>query len=83
MQDWMIMLVRAMVMFVLTVPLIRLLGRGSLSRITPYKFVNYTIIALMITLISLGLVTNITHSIILLGVWISFFDSFRLLILKE
>ena len=40
MQDWMIMLVRAMVMFVLTVPLIRLLGGSSLSEL-PYKFVIY------------------------------------------
>lgn len=72
MHNWLIALLRTVAMFVLTIPLIRLLGKGSLSKTTPYKFVNYTIIALMITLISLGLVPNIIHSIIALAVWIAF-----------
>lgn len=72
MHNWLIVLLRTVAMFVLTIPLIRLLGKGSLSKTTPYKFVNYTIIALMITLISLGLVPNIIHSIIALAVWIAF-----------
>ncbi|NLZ48789.1 MAG: DUF421 domain-containing protein [Clostridiales bacterium] len=83
MENWIIVLIRTIAMFALTILLIRLLGRGSLSKITPYKFVNYTIIALMITLITLGFVPNITHSIIALAAWFALFFSLDFLSLKS
>jgi len=83
MQNWLIMLLRAISMFVVTIPLIRLLGRGNLRNITPFKFVNYTIIALMIALISLGVVPNILHSIIVLGAWFALLLSLDYLSLKS
>lgn len=83
MENWLIVLLRTIVMFVLTIPIIRLLGKGSISKITPYKFVNYMIIAIMITLICLGVVPNITHAIIALVVWFAFFLSLDFLSLKS
>lgn len=71
MQDWIVVLLRSVTLFFLTLFTIRIMGKGSLSKATPFKFVSYIVIASIATLISLGLIPNITFGFISLVVWLS------------
>lgn len=72
MQNWIIVLLRTVILFFLTLAVIRIVGKGSLSRVTPFKFVSYMVIAIITSLISLGLIANIIFGFIALGVWVLF-----------
>lgn len=48
------------------------MGKRSLSRITPFNFVTYLIIAVIVSLISVNIITNLAFGFIALGVWILF-----------
>ncbi len=43
--------------------------RKTLSRATPFDFISYAVIAIIITLISLNIVDNIYFGLITLAVW--------------
>ncbi len=70
MQNWIIVLLRTIILFFITLTIIRLMGKGSVSRATPFKFVNYIIISIIISLFILGFITNIVFCSIALGTWI-------------
>lgn len=70
MENWITVLLKTIILFFLTLAIVRVLGKGSLSKITPFKFVSYFVIAIIISLISLGLIMNITFGFITLGVWV-------------
>lgn len=70
MQNWIVVIVRTVCLFLLTLIIIKIIGKGSLSRATPYKFVSYIVISVIAALISLGLVKNIIFGAITLGVWV-------------
>jgi uncharacterized membrane protein YcaP (DUF421 family) len=59
-------------MFFLTLVVVRIIGKSSLSKATPFKFISYIVIAIIASLISLGLVANITFGLISLAVWAAF-----------
>lgn len=70
MQSWIIVVIRALILFFLTLAVVRLIGKGSLYRATPFKFVSYIVISIIVSLILLDLIPNITFSIITLGIWV-------------
>ena len=47
MNTWMIILVRSIGLFFLTLILVKLLGRKRQGKMTPFNFINYTIIAMI------------------------------------
>lgn len=72
MQEWLIILLRAIGLYFLTFLILRLMGTASVSRMTPFKLVNYIIIAIIIALVSLNLVEDWVFGILVLGVWTVF-----------
>ena len=72
MQNWVIVLLRTILLSILTLVVIRIIGKGSLSKTTPFKFVSYIVIAIIASLISLGLIENLAFGFISLGVWVLF-----------
>lgn len=72
MQEWLIILLRAIGLYFLSFLLIRFMGVSNMSRMTPFKLVNYMIIAIIIALVSLNMVKNWTFGMLGLGVWATF-----------
>lgn len=70
MQDWIIVLLRTVLIFILNFAIIKIIGTVSLSKITPFKLISYIVISIITSLIILGLVPNIILSLISLGVWV-------------
>lgn len=83
MQTWIIVLLRTSIIFFLTLAIIRFMGKGSLSSITPFKFVNYVVIAIISAFISLGLIENLAFGILSLAIWIVFSLALDYLSLKS
>lgn len=69
MHNWAIVLLRTIILFFLTLVMLRIIGKVNLSKITPFKFVSYIIIAIIAASISLGLIGNIAFGFIVLAVW--------------
>lgn len=72
MQKWIQILLRSVSMFFLSLTLIRLMGKRNISRITPFRFVSYIVIAILAGLISANIITNLVYGFIALGVWALF-----------
>lgn len=70
MKEWLAILLRSATLFFLTLILIRFLGKRQPSRINPFNFVNYMVIAIIAALISLNLVKNVGWGLVGLGVWV-------------
>lgn len=71
MKDWIQILVRSASLFFIVLVFTRIMGKGSLSKMSPFKFVNFTVIAIIASLISLNL-TTLTFGFLTLGVWLLF-----------
>lgn len=71
MQTWIIVLLRSTTLFFLTLFIIRVMGKSSLAKATPFKFVSYIVIAIIASLISLGMMPSITFGFISLTVWLA------------
>ncbi|MBD7911853.1 MULTISPECIES: DUF421 domain-containing protein [Clostridium] len=72
MQNWIIVLIRTSIIFFLTLVMIRFMGKGSLSKMTPFKLVSYIVIAIIASLISLGLIGNLIFGLLSLFIWVAF-----------
>ena len=83
MNNWIILLLRTIILFILTLLVIRIIGKGSLSKATPFKFVSYIVIAIIVSLISLGLIENFAFGFISLAVWVLFSLALDYLSLKS
>ncbi|WHH60168.1 DUF421 domain-containing protein [Petroclostridium sp. X23] len=70
MKDWLDILLRSAALFFLSIVFIRILGKRNVAKMTPFQFVNYTVIALITALISVKMITNLAFGFIALGVWI-------------
>ncbi|MBZ9686724.1 DUF421 domain-containing protein [Clostridium estertheticum] len=69
MNTWLIILLNSIILFFLTLILTRFMKKRNLSRFTPFDFISYVVIALIVTLISLGIITNIYFGLITLAIW--------------
>lgn len=83
MEHWIVVLLRTVILFFITLGLIRLIGRSSLSKATPFKFVSYTVIAIMVALIALGIISNTLLGLLSLGIWFLFSFGLDYLSLKS
>src|SRR5690554_924339 len=69
MQDWLNILIRSAALFFIVIALVRIMGKRNPARMIPFHFVVYTVISLIVTLISVNLITNAILGLIALGVW--------------
>ncbi|OOM76423.1 hypothetical protein CLPUN_26550 [Clostridium puniceum] len=69
MDTWLILLFNSVILFFLTLVIIKYMKKKSLSRATPFDFISYTVIAIVITLSSLNILSNIYFGLITLAVW--------------
>ncbi|MBW6408682.1 DUF421 domain-containing protein [Clostridium weizhouense] len=69
MDSWLILLFNSIVLFFLTFVITKYMKRKSLSRATPFDFISYGVIAIIITLTSLNILDNIYFGLITLAVW--------------
>jgi uncharacterized membrane protein YcaP (DUF421 family) len=83
MEKWIIVLIRTISLFFLTLIITRIIGKGSLSKATPFKLVSYMTISIVSALIVLGLVKNIAFGFLALGTWTIFFLALDYLSLKS
>lgn len=72
MQMWIQILLRSIALFILTLILIRLMGKRSISRMTPFFFVSYMVIAVLAALICTNVITNVAFGFLAMGIWVLF-----------
>ncbi|MDK2799794.1 MAG: hypothetical protein PWP27_2477 [Clostridiales bacterium] len=70
MKDWIEILLRSAALFIVSLIAIRIMGKKHPAKMTPFHFVNYIVIAIIASLISVRVITNLTFGFIALGVWI-------------
>ncbi len=64
-----IILLRSVILFFFTLILTKSMGTKSLSKISPFNFICYSVMAIIASLISLNIITNFFYGIIALLVW--------------
>ncbi len=69
MQSWLIILLKSIVLFFLSLVITKYMKKKTLARSTPFEFITYAVIAIIISLISLNIVKNIYFGLITLAVW--------------
>ncbi len=69
MDSWIIILFNSIVLFFLTIVITKYMKKKTLSRATPFDFISYAVIAIIITLISLNIINNTYFALIALAVW--------------
>ena len=69
MNSWLIILFNSIVLFFLAIVITKYMKKKTLSRATPFDFISYAVIAIIITLISLNIIDNIYFGLIALAVW--------------
>lgn len=70
MSTWLILLFNSMILFFLAFIITKYMKKKNLSRATPFDFISYTVVAIIISLISLNRVNNIYFALTTLVVWI-------------
>ncbi|MEQ8153908.1 MAG: DUF421 domain-containing protein [Clostridiaceae bacterium] len=83
MQNWIVILLKSILMFFLTLIVVRIIGKGSLSKITPFKFVSFMVIAFIAALLSSGVIINTAFGLISLSVWVLLFLALDYLSVKS
>lgn len=72
MKTWIEILIRSVGLFFLTLLFIRIMGKRQVTRMTPFNFVSYTVIAILVALISANIIQNLAFGFIALVVWVLF-----------
>ena len=70
MNTWLIILFNSIILFFLAILISKYLKRKTLARATPFDFISYAVIAIIITLISLNMITNVYFGLTALAIWI-------------
>ncbi|MBU3216265.1 DUF421 domain-containing protein [Clostridium estertheticum] len=69
MNSWLIILFNSIILFFLTLVVTRFMKKRNLSKVTPFEFISYVVIALIVSLISLDIIANIYFGLTALAVW--------------
>lgn len=69
MNTWLILLFNSIILFFLAFIITKYMKKKTLSRATPFDFISYTVVAIIISLISLNRVNNIYFALTTLAVW--------------
>ncbi len=72
MSTWILVLLRSVGLFFLTLIIVRIMTKNYSAKITPFKLINYAVIAILISLVSVNAISNWVFGIITLAVWILF-----------
>lgn len=72
MKEWILILLRSIILFFVLLLLIRVMGKRQLARMSPFYFISYAVIAIISALISVNIIKNLGYGLIALGVWILF-----------
>ncbi len=83
MQPWIQTLLSSVSLFFLLLLLTRLMGKRNIARMTPFRFVCYTITAVITAVMSLNLIPNLAFGFITLSVWVLFPIALEYLSLKS
>lgn len=67
---WFEILLRSGVLFFLVLVLMRIMGKRNPARLTPFQFVNYTVIAVITSLTAVNIIENFFFGLTALGVFI-------------
>ncbi|NMM63122.1 DUF421 domain-containing protein [Clostridium sp. P21] len=70
MSTWIVVLLRSVALFFLTLIVVRIMTKNYSVRITPFKIINYAVIAILVSLVSVNAISNWVFGIITLAVWI-------------
>lgn len=70
MKTWLVVLFKSIGLFFLTLILVKIMGKKYTSKMTPFNFINYAIIAILVSLVSLNMISNWAFGIVALVVWI-------------
>lgn len=70
MNTWSILLFNSIILFFLSLVISRYLKKKTLSHATPFDFISYAVIAIIIALISLNMIDNIYFGLTSLAVWV-------------
>ena len=70
MDTWLIILLNSFVLFFLTLVITKSLKKKPLSRATTFDFISYSVISIIIALISLNIAGNISFALVALAVWV-------------
>jgi len=68
MSNWLTILFNSIILFFLILVLTRVMKKRNLSKVSPFDFISYVVIALIVTLISLG-IAKIYFGLTVLAVW--------------
>ena len=68
-MDWLQIIIRSLSLFILVWASVRILGKKNLSRVSPFSFIGYLVIAVAAALTSLNLIDIIT-GIIVIAIWV-------------
>ena len=71
MQDWLNVLVRSAALFFIVLALVRIIGKRHPSRVTPFYYVVYTVISLIVALISTNIIPSVVLGLVALGTWVA------------
>jgi uncharacterized membrane protein YcaP (DUF421 family) len=82
MPEWLNILIRSALLFVLALALIRLMGKRLTSPLTFFDLVTGIVIGVIAAAISLNLVPNLAHGVVALAVWTVFPALIYLLAIK-
>ncbi|OAA95025.1 DUF421 domain-containing protein [Clostridium coskatii] len=69
MKIWIIILLKSTVLFFATLFFITIMGKKYPRRITPFNFINYSVIAVLIALTCINVIYNWVISILAIAVW--------------
>ncbi|MBS5948978.1 MAG: DUF421 domain-containing protein [Clostridium sp.] len=69
MDTWLIVLLKSIILFFMAIIITRYMKRKTLARATPFDFISYSVVAVLIPLISLGIISNFYFGIITLLIW--------------
>lgn len=70
MNTWSTLLFNSIILFFLSLVISRYLKKKTLSKATPFDFISYTVIAIIIALTSLNMINNIYFGLTSLAVWV-------------
>lgn len=70
MNTWSILLFNSIILFFLGIIISKYLKRKTLARATPFDFISYAVIAVIIALISLNMLPNIYFGLTTLAIWV-------------
>lgn len=69
MDTWLIILFKTIFLFFVALVITKYMKRKTISRCTPFDFITYSVIAIIISLMSLNIISNFYFGLVALAIW--------------